>query len=147
MKTLWSKGLFLLVLVPYLSFSQVIEVPDPNLNDIAMVMKHPQYEAVIIYNPIKCQQIGHACGFFRTHEYGHVVLGHQFVDPGTPYRPQLEAQADEWAAANAHPQEILAAYYLFMNGSSGNWQIYGHPMQRAARLRQYAINYNTWIGS
>ncbi|MEW6460563.1 MAG: hypothetical protein AB1459_05495 [Pseudomonadota bacterium] len=111
-----------------------------------MVQPHPIYGAVIIYNPYFCQQIGAACGFFRAHEYGHVTLGHQFMHPGA-YPAQREAQADEWAAANAQPQEILAAYYLFLNGgSSQNWQVYGHPQQRAARLRGYAINYGRWIG-
>ncbi len=136
--------------VLFVSFSasaqQVPEIPDPQLNDIAMVQPHPQYDAVIIYNPIICQQIGAACGFFRAHEYGHVVLGHQFMHPGA-YPAQREAQADHWAAANGNPQEILAAYYLFLNGgSSPNWQIYGHPQQRAARVRQFAINAGNWIG-
>jgi len=124
----------------------VPEIADPNLNDIAIVKPHPQYGAVIIYNPIICQQIGAACGFFRAHEYGHVTLGHQFMHPGA-YPAQREAQADEWAAANAHPQEILAAYQLFMNGaSSNNWQVYGNPHQRAQRLRSNAIKYGRWIG-
>ena len=94
-----------LVLIPLTSWAQVPEIADPNLNDIAMVQPHPQYEAVIIYNPIICQQIGAACGFFR------------------------------------------AAYNLFKNGwSSIKWWIYGHPVHRAARLRQYAINYGRWVG-
>ncbi|WP_223827921.1 hypothetical protein [Vreelandella titanicae] len=135
-----------LVLIPLTSWAQVPEIADPNLNDIAMVQPHPQYEAVIIYNPIICQQIGAACGFFRAHEHGHITLGHQFMHPGA-YPAQREAQADEWAAANAHPHEILAAYNLFKNGwSSIKWWIYGHPVHRAARLRQYAINYGRWVG-
>lgn len=136
----------ILVLTSLTSWAQVPEIANPNLNDIAMVQPHPQYGAIIIYNPIICQQIGAACGFFRAHEYGHVALGHQFMHPGA-YPAQREAQADEWAAANAHPQEILAAYYLFLNGgSSSNWQVYGHPQQRAARLRQFAIQYGRWVG-
>ena len=146
MKKLCSKVLLFLVFVPLISLAQVPEIADPNLNDIAMVRPHPQYGAVIIYNPNICQQIGAACGFFRAHEYGHVTLGHQFMHPGA-YPAQREAQADEWAAANGQPQEILAAYYLFLNGgSSPNWQVYGHPQQRAARLRQYAIKYGKWVG-
>jgi hypothetical protein len=140
-------------LVPFfsiiLSFSvsaQVPEIADPQLNDIAMVQPHPQYGAVIIYNPIICQQIGAACGFFRAHEYGHVALNHQFLHPGA-YPAIREAQADQWAAINGIPQEILAAYYLFLNGgSSSNYQVYGHPQQRATRLRQYAIQAGNWIG-
>ena len=146
MKMSFSKALLFLLFVPFFALAQVPEIPDPNLNDIAIVRSDPQYGAVIIYNPNICQQIGAACGFFRAHEYGHIVLGHQFLHPGA-YPAQREAQADEWAAANGRPQEILAAYYLFSNGgSSTNWQVYGNPQQRAARLRQYAISYGTWIG-
>ena len=146
MKTSFSKALLFLLLVPFVALAQVPEIADSNLNDIAMVKPDPQYGAVIIYNPNICVQIGAACGFFRAHEYGHVVLGHQFMHPGA-YPAQREAQADEWAAENGRPQEILAAYYLFLNGGSSlDWQVYGHPLQRAARLRQYAINYGTWIG-
>lgn len=146
MKTSLRKAFLFLSFVPFVALAQVPEIADPNLNDIAIVQPHPQYGAVIIYNPIICQQIGAACEFFRAHEYGHVALEHQFMHPGA-YPAQREAQADELAAMNAHPQEILAAYYLFLNGgSSPNYQVYGHPQQRAARLRQYAIKYGTWIG-
>lgn len=72
----------ILVSTSLMSWAQVPEIADPNLNDIAMVQPHPQYGAVIIYNPIICQKIGAACGFFRAHEYGHVALGHQFMHPG-----------------------------------------------------------------
>lgn len=124
----------------------VPEIPNPNLNDIAMVQYHHQHGAVIIYNPIICQQIGLACGFFRAHEYGHVSMGHQLMHPGV-YPAQREAQADAWAAANATPQEVLAAYHLFLNGgSSSNWTVYGNPQQRAQRLRSFAIQANNWIG-
>jgi len=146
MKSLYGSALLIIMFSPFISLAQVPEIADPNLNDIAIVKPHPQYGAVIIYNPNTCFQIGAACGFFRAHEYGHVTLGHQFMHPGA-YPTQREAQADEWAAANAHPQEILSAYYLFLNGgSSPNWEVYGHPHQRAARLRQYAISDGRWIG-
>tara|TARA_R110001599_G_scaffold337890_1_gene556596 strand:+ start:2196 stop:2639 length:444 start_codon:yes stop_codon:yes gene_type:complete len=146
MKAVSKIVLLFLMLTPSISWAQVPEIADPNLNDIAMVQPHPQYGAVIIYNPIICHQIGAACGFFRAHEYGHVALGHQFMHPGA-YPAQREAQADEWAAANAPPHEILAAYYLFVNGNSSlNWPVYGHPLERAARLRQYAIYYGRWNG-
>ncbi|HEY2990610.1 MAG TPA: hypothetical protein VGL11_23040, partial [Candidatus Binatia bacterium] len=49
------------------ALAQVPEIPNPNLPDIAMVQPHPQYGAVIIYNPLACQQLGLACGFFRAH--------------------------------------------------------------------------------
>lgn len=132
----------------FLSFqaNAVPEIPNPQLNDIAMVQPHPVYGAVIFYNPIICQQIGPACGFFRAHEYGHVVHHHQLMPPGA-YAAAREAEADCWAASNGIPQEILAAYYLFMNGgSSPDFQVYGSPQQRANRVRQCAIQAGRWIG-
>ena len=71
----------LILLFSVQSLAQVPEIPNPQLNEIAIVQPHPQYGAVIIYNPIICQQIGPACGFFRTHEYGHVVHNHHFMHP------------------------------------------------------------------
>lgn len=129
------------------SAQQVPEIANPALNDIAMVQPHPQYGAVIVYNPIICRQIGPACGFFRAHEYGHVVNRHQFTHPGA-YPAAKEAQADCWAAANAPPHEVLAAVNLFWaGGSSQNWMVYGNPQQRAMRVRGCAIQSGNWIGN
>ena len=126
--------------------AQVPEIADPTLPDIAMVKPHPAYGAVIIYNPNICASIGLACGFFRAHEYGHVALGHAYMLPGA-YAANKEASADCWAAHNAQPNEILAAYHLFMNGgSSPNWSVYGNPSQRAQRVRSCAISAGRWIG-
>ncbi|MBD3611194.1 MAG: hypothetical protein HUJ13_02035, partial [Hydrogenovibrio crunogenus] len=74
----------MLLLSSLLSFqaNAVYEVPNPQLNDIAMIQYHPVYGAVIFYNPTICQQIGLACGFFRAHEYGHFVHHHQLMPPG-----------------------------------------------------------------
>lgn len=135
-----------LLLIGSRAYSQVPEIANPNLPDIAMVQPHPQYGAVIFYNPIICQQIGQACGFFRTHEYGHVVFGHQFLHPSA-YPAVKEAQADCWAARNGNPYEVLAAYYLFLSGgSSPNYQVYGIPQQRAYRIKKCAIKAGNWIG-
>ncbi|MFU1520392.1 hypothetical protein ACM25P_18185 [Vreelandella alkaliphila] len=62
--------LLALILTPLTSWAQVPEISDPNLNEIAIVQPHPQYGAVIIYNPIICQQIGAACGFFEPMNMG-----------------------------------------------------------------------------
>jgi len=83
---------------------------------------------------------------FRAHEYGHIVLGHLLVD-SRQYAFQLEAQADCFAAQHAAPQETLAAWQLFMNGgSSGNWMVYGPPLQRAERVRECAMSAGIWRG-
>ena len=126
---------------------QVPEIANPNLPDIAMVQPDPRFGAVIIYNPIICRQIGRACGFFRAHEYGHIALGHQYMDPRA-YPARREAQADCWAAENGRPREIYAAVQLFLQGgSSGNWRVYGSPRQRAERVRDCAIDAGNWIGN
>lgn len=153
MNSLVSRFSSLLLAVNVLGFSfvasaqQVPEIPNPALNDIAMVQPHPQYGAVIVYNPIICSQIGPACGFFRAHEYGHIVYSHQFMHPGA-YPAAREAQADCWAAANAPPNEVFAAVNLFWTGgSSQNWMVYGNPQQRAIRVRSCAIQAGNWIGN
>jgi hypothetical protein len=126
--------------------AQVPEIPDATLREIAVVRPDPRTGAVIIYNPIRCQQVGAACGFFRAHEYGHVAMRHQIPNPRA-WPAQREAAADCWAAHNAHPQETLAAVQLFLaGGSSGNWQVYGDPVSRARRVRNCAIRAGRWAG-
>ena len=126
--------------------AQVPEIPDPNLPDIAMVQAHPLYGAIIIYTPITCRAIGPACGFFRAHEYGHIAMGHQLAHPAS-YPARREADADCWAAGRARPDEVLAAWQLFMSGrSSANWAVYGNPIQRAERVRFCAIEAGNWTG-
>ena len=98
----------------------VPEIPDPSLNDIAMVKPDPYYGAVIIYNPVICHQIGPACGFFRAHEIGHVGSGHHLLPPYA-YNSQVEFQADCWAASNGIPYEVFAAYQLFLSGVSSGF--------------------------
>lgn len=115
--------------------SQVPEIANPNLPDIAMVTIDGYGNPVIIYNPILCQQAGPAlCGFYRTHEYGHVVLGHT-IRQTWPW--QKEAEADCWAAGNASEDEVLAAYQWFSSGGGAS-PMHGSSWQRAARLRTCA---------
>ena len=110
--------------------AQVPEIPNPQLNDIARVIPTPN-GPVIEYNPIVCQQAGTLiCGFFRTHEYGHVVLGHGYR---SQWPQQMEAEADCWAAANASAAEVNAAYVFFQNGGGGTF-VHGTGPQRAQRL-------------
>lgn len=124
------------------------EVPNPQFGDIAAVFPHPGTPtgAVIVYNPIICNQIGSAaCEFFRVHEHGHVALQHHFQPSIHPMA--RERDADQFAARNANPQAVLAGWHLFMNGgSSANWHTYGSPYQRAKRLCNFAIQANNWIG-
>jgi hypothetical protein len=151
MKLQTGLRLFLLaVAFPTLAFAQTPtpEMPNPNFGDIAAVFPNPSSPtgAVIVYNPVICAQIGaFACGFFRVHEHGHVALKHQF-QPGI-HPVARERDADRFAAFNAQPQQILAAWNLFrLGGSSSNWHTYGTPVQRAIRLCNFAKQSGRWIG-
>lgn len=126
--------------------SSVPEIADLSLHDVAILRPDPQYGLVIVYNPAICQMVGPACGFFLSHEHGHVAHEHQ-PRQSADQLATMESQADCWAAAHSNPREVMAAFYLFMNGgSSPNWEIYGHPRQRAARVRECAINAGNWVG-
>ena len=110
-------------------FAQVPEIPVPGLPDIAMVQPTPN-GPVIYYNPMICQQAGPLlCTFYRTHEYGHVALGHAFV----PVWPQVaEFQADCWAAQNASLPVVQAAVQYFLQGG-GSTPVHGPGPARAQR--------------
>ena len=114
---------------------QVPEIANPNLPDIAMVTLDGFGNPVIVYNPILCQRAGPAlCEFYRVHEYGHIALGHAFVQ-SWPWR--REAEADCWAAQNAPPAAVEAAYQWFSAGGGATPQ-HGSGWQRAQRLAQCA---------
>ena len=126
------KGVFFLVLlIISIPAKAVPEIPDPNLNDIA-IATHINGQVVIVYNPNYCNMLGPlVCNFFRAHEYGHVNLGHVLM--GT-HPVQAEYEADCWAARNAPPQQVQAAYSHFLNqGYMGNWT-HGTGIQRAQRI-------------
>ena len=147
MKRLWT-CLFISLTVNATAQTATPEIPDQKFGDIAAVFPHAGSPtgAVIVYNPIICQQIGAAaCDFFRVHEHGHVYLRHQFQPFVHP--TERERDADRFAAANAYPQAVLAAWYLFRSGgSSSNWHTYGTPFQRAHRLCVFAKQAGNWIG-
>lgn len=126
------KGIiFLMLLIASFSAKAVPEIPNPNLNDIA-IATHINGQVVIVYNPNYCNMLGLlVCNFFRAHEYGHVNLGHVLM--GT-HPAQAEFEADCWAAKNAPPAQVQAAYYHFMNqGYMGSWA-HGTGIQRAQRI-------------
>jgi hypothetical protein len=123
------------------------EKPDESYGDIAAVFRDAQSPtgAVIVYNPNICSSIGLACVFFKFHEHGHVLHRHHLI-PGIP--PMIsERDADRFAATNAPPQAVLAAWHLFRNGgSSSNWHTYGSPQARAQRLCRFARQAGKWTG-
>jgi hypothetical protein len=71
-----------------------------------------------------CAEVGPlVCSWYRTHEYGHIVLG-----------TSDEPAADCWAARNASPAENAGAFQHFMARSDYHPR-YGHAHDRAARIR------------
>ena len=129
--------IFLMLMFVSVAAKAVPEIVNPNLNDIA-IATHINGQIVIIYNPDYCNMLGPlVCSFFRAHEYGHVNLGHVLM--GT-HPAQAEFEADCWAAKNAPPDQVQAAYYHFMNqGYMGSW-IHGTGIQRAQRIAACAGN-------
>lgn len=125
----------LLLLYSFSSFSQVPEIPDTSIGDIAITTVR-NGQVVILWNPIICNQVGVlVCRFMRAHEYGHVNLGH--IIRGE--HPQLfEYEADCYAARNAPLIEVQAAYHHFYNsGFMGSWA-HGTGRERAERISMCA---------
>lgn len=123
----------------------VPEIPDPNLNDIA-IATHMNGQVVIVYNPKYCNKLGNLiCNFFRAHEYGHVNLGHVIK---STHPSQAEFEADCWAAKNAPYKQVEAAYYHFMSqGFMGSWS-HGTGIQRAQRIAACAgLNVNNGVAA
>lgn len=133
----------LLLVVPFKAFA-VQEIPEPSIQDIA-ITTILNGEVVILYNPNYCQQMGLlVCNFFRSHEYGHVNLGHPLL--GT-YPQQAEFEADCWAAQNAPLDQVLSAYQYFMNeGFMGDWS-HGTGFQRAQRIAVCAQTRSGWLSN
>ena len=133
----------LLGVCPLLAFAQnsttIYEIADPNLPDIAIVSLVEGVGTVIYYNPVLCSEAGaDLCQFFRMHEYGHIAMGHlSNNNPDQETRKREEAEADGWAAQNASPHAVQAAYRHFQNGG-GETLVHGAGKQRAARLTLYA---------
>ncbi|MCZ6805257.1 MAG: hypothetical protein O7D86_15370 [Proteobacteria bacterium] len=124
------------------------EIPDSNLPQIAKVRLGGEWGYTVIYNPVICKQIGAACGFFRTHEYAHYWLDHPLAFSPTSYPASYEAEVDCWTARYGNPNEVFAAYQLFLeDGSNPNWSSYGDPNERAERIRTCAIQTGNWIES
>lgn len=134
MTKMMSFGLWILLAYGGISpaFAQVPEIPNPQLNDIAMVTVDGNGNPIIFYNPNICAQIGpYLCGFYRTHEYCHIRLGHTIRQM---WPQQRELEADCCAAQMASIQEVQAAYQWFMSGG-GSGPVHGLGWQRAQRIQ------------
>lgn len=102
-------------------FAQAPEIPNPNLQDIAMVTWHtgpipqlgiPMYSGpVIIYNPNVITQVGPVLtAFFRAHEYCHITLNHiqQLYFVSNPYNRSWMSQTHEFQADACATEHLLS---------------------------------------
>lgn len=101
--------------------AQVPEIPNPSLQDIAMVTWHsgplpqfglPMYNGpVIIYNPMVTSQVGPVLtAFFQAHEYCHITLDHiqQQYFLSNPFNRAWLSQALELEADTGATQSLLS---------------------------------------
>lgn len=125
------------------NYTTILEIPNSNLTDIAIVTSVNGVGIVIFYNPVLCTKAGlELCQFFRMHEYGHIVMGHlSNTNPDQETRKREEAEADLWAAQNAASNSVRAAHRHFLAGG-GETPIHGAGKDRAARVALYAGIHN-----
>lgn len=115
------------------------EIGDPNLPFIAKIRADRGGSSVVVYNSRICQEIGEACGFFRSHAYAHLALNHQPFLPPDHYPTAIEDEADCWAAGHAAPVEVSAAIELLRNDEAiQDLPVTGNPGNRADRIEQCA---------
>ena len=122
------------------------ELQDSRLPEIAMIRMIRTGANVVIYNPVTCQQIGDACGFFRLHAFAHDRLNHSILAYPAAYSTFKETQADCWAAKYGKSHETYAAVQLISDEDRDeNLIIHGNPVQRAEQIRTCAIEAGNWV--
>ena len=122
-----------------------LEIPDPNLPEIAMIRTFRDTKTAVIYNPETCKEIGEACGFFRLHAFAHSHLNHLILAHPSDYPASLEAQADCWAAKYGKANEVSAAVQLFLDEDRNPaWKIHGDLLKRAEKIRACAAQVGKW---
>lgn len=125
----------------------VQEIPDANINDIAITTIENN-ETIIRYNPEYCESMGEqVCDFFLSHEYGHISLGHPI---GGEYTLEEEYAADCWVTQHA-PEDLSKATYAYLvnGGNMGSWD-YSSTTERAENISQcpnMSVFKNTEINS
>lgn len=121
------------------------EIGTPDLNYIARIRTNRANSSEVVYNTRICNEIGKACGFFRSQAYAHVPLSHMpFLAPDQ-YAPSLEREADCWAARYAPREEVVAAVELLNDQQRAQGlPITGNPAERAERIRNCARQAGNW---
>ena len=123
----------------------VLEVPSPELRDVAVAVYHPD-SSVIYYNPRIMARFGpELSAFFMAHERGHIALRHTrsaALRVDVAQRDLLlqlkELEADCYAArslADVRPGAVHAAVKFFSQTGEGSFDS-EHPSgaRRAARI-------------
>ena len=123
------------------------ELADPNHEEIASIRLLPWNSYTVVYNPITCDLIGEACGFFRGHAYAHYMLNHTPLPP--EFYPELsEKQADCYVAEYGAPDEIKAAVELLLDENRDpSLKIHGNPQIRAQNIIDCAKQAGNWTGN
>ncbi len=115
------------------------EVKDPGSRYLAYIDEGRPGHYFVVYNPQTCEQVGHACEFFRSQVYAHARLNHPIYDQPHFYTAQLESQADCWAAKYASTAALNAAVEIFEDEQRAReLRLYGDFAKRAERIRQCA---------
>lgn len=147
MKTALYLGIFLCTSCNKTTISPFWEIPDPYFDEIAMIRADPNFGTAVIYNPETCKKIGDACGFFRLHAFSHEHLRHGLLGEPDDYPISSENAADCFAAQYGKPNEVYAAYKLFLNKNRDpDLRIHGDPEHRAELIKSCAIQKDNWIG-
>ncbi len=151
MKTLYINLIFILSLILCAScknstVSSSSDIPDPSLDEIAMMRADANWGTVVIYNPVTCKEIGDACGFFRLHAFSHSHLNHHLLSEPSAYPISQEMQADCWTAKYGKPNETKAAVKLLLDENrNSTLKIHGDPIKRAENIRSCAMEIGKWI--
>lgn len=121
------------------------EIPASDADHIAYIRQHPEYGTAVIYNTNYCETIGDAaCGFFRAQAHAHSDLNHQILPP-EHYPTSQILEADCWAARNAKPVEVKAAYdFLSNEARDPDIPVIGEPTKRADNIRRCAQAAGNW---
>lgn len=124
------------------------EIEDASLPYIAMIRSDPDWGVAVVYNPVYCEQVGDACGFFRAHAYAHHKLNHTLLVSPAHYPALQEEQADCYVGKTGRPVEIRAAvkFLLEVDPNSLGWTLLGDPVKRAEMVRWCAMKAGRWMG-
>jgi hypothetical protein len=123
----------------YAPIAPMWEIPDPYLNEVAMIRSDPNWGVVVIYNPDTCEEMGEACGFFRLQAFSHFHLNHSILAEPDDYPASLVKEADCWTAKYGKASEVQAMIKLLTDKNRNTaWKIHGNLEDRAETIKTCA---------